>query len=107
MAEFSEASLRGRWVRSQEDDTDGEVVFRAASHPLPPSRGRTSIELRPDGTYVESAPGPVDVPEESTGRWTLEGDRLVLEAEGDRPGHAWDIAAVGDESLALKKPPGG
>jgi hypothetical protein len=102
VAVYDEASLHGRWVRSNEDDADDEVVFRPASYAFPPSRGRTSIDLRPDGTYVESAPGPVDVPEESTGRWSLEGDRLVLEAEGDRPGHAWTIAAADADRLALK-----
>jgi hypothetical protein len=100
---YSEASLHGRWVRSNEDDTEHEVVFRPASYAFPPSRGRTSIEFRPDGTYVESSPGPVDVPEGSTGRWSLEGNRLVLEAGGGRPGHAWEIADAGGDSLALKK----
>jgi hypothetical protein len=103
MAGYSEDSLHGRWVRSHEDDTEDEVVFRPASYDFPPSRGRTSIDLRPDGTYVESSPGPVDVPEEHSGRWSLEGDRLVLEAEGDRPGHAWEIAAAGHEGLTLKR----
>jgi hypothetical protein len=102
MAGYSEASLHGRWVRSHEDDTEGEVVYRPASYAFPPSRGRTSIELRPDGSYVESSPGPVDVPEESTGRWSIEGNRLVLEAEGDRPGHAWEIAAASGDGLKLK-----
>ena len=103
MAAYDEASLHGRWVRSNEDDTDDELVFRPASHQLPPSRGRTSIELRPDGTYVERAPGPADVPEDWTGRWSLEGDRLVLEAEGDRPGHAWKVASADNDGLRLKK----
>jgi hypothetical protein len=103
MAGYSEDSLLGRWVRSHEDDTEHELVFRPESYDFPPSRGRTAIELRPDGTYVESAPGPVDVPEEHSGRWTLEGDRLVLEAEGDKPGHAWEIAAAGNEGLTLKR----
>jgi hypothetical protein len=102
VAEFSEASLHGRWVRSNEDDTDDELVYRRAGYAFPPSRGRTSIDLRPDGTYVESAPGPVDVPEDSTGRWSLEGDRLVLEADGDRPGHAWQIASANRDALRLK-----
>jgi hypothetical protein len=98
-----EAALHGRWVHSHEEDTDGEMVFRPATHSFPRSRGRTSVELRPDGTYVESSPGPVDVPEKSSGRWRLEGDRLVLEAEGDRPGHAWEIkAAEGDRLLVGK-----
>src|SRR6478672_7461194 len=102
MAALSEASLHGRWVRSQEDDSDDHVVFRPAGYAFPPARGRTSIDLRPDGTYVESAPGPVDVPEDSTGRWSLEGDRLVLEADGDRPGHAWEVASASPEALTLK-----
>ena len=102
MAGYSEAALHGRWVRSNEDDTDDEVVFRPADYAFPPSRGRTSIELREDGSYVECAPGPVDVPEEWAGRWSLEGNRLVLEAEGDRPGHAWEIASADEECLTLK-----
>lgn len=102
MAGYRETSLYGRWARSHEDDTEDEVVFRPASYPFPPSRGRTVIELQPDGRYVESSPGPADVPEESTGRWSLEGDRLVLEADGDRPGHAWEIAAAGNDRLTLK-----
>ena len=102
MATFSKASLHGRWVRSQEDDSGDHVVFRPAGYAFPPARGRSSIDLRPDGTYVESAPGPVDVPEDSTGRWSLEGDRLVLEADGGRPGHAWEIASASPEALKLK-----
>ncbi|MFL5867263.1 MAG: lipocalin family protein [Thermoleophilaceae bacterium] len=79
------------------------MVFRPASHPFPPSRGRTSFELRGDGTYSERSPGPVDVPEESSGSWSLEGDSLVLGADGDRPGHAWEVAAIDDDRLVVKK----
>ncbi len=79
------------------------MVFRPATHPLPPSRGRTSFELRPGGTYVESSPGPVDVPEETKGSWSLEGDRLTLRAEDDRPGHAWEIATAEDDRLVFRK----
>jgi len=79
------------------------MVFRPASRAFPPSRGRLSLELRADGTYMESSPGPVDVPEESQGRWSLEGDRLVLEDESNRPRHAWRIAAVEDDRLAVRE----
>lgn len=103
MAAYREDPLQGRWVHSHEEDTDEEMVFRRATHPFPPSRGRTKLELRANGTYVESSPGPVDVPEESEGRWSLEGDRLVLGAEGDRPGHAWVIAAAEADRLAVRK----
>ncbi len=79
------------------------MVFRPADHPLPPSRGRMAFELRPDGSYVERSPGPVDVPEESSGRWSLEGDRLVLDPAGDRPRRAWEVRAVGEDRLVLRR----
>ena len=103
MAAYREEALHGRWVHSHEEDTDGEMVFRPPTHRFPPSRGRTSFELRPDGTYLERSPGPVDVPEESTGSWSLEGDRLILGAEGDRPGHAWEVASLEGDRLVVRK----
>ncbi len=98
-----EDALHGRWVHSHEEDTEDEMVFRPATHPFPPSRGRTSFELRPDGTYVERSPGPVDVPVESSSWWALDGDRLVLGAAGDRPGHAWEVAVAEDDRLVFRK----
>jgi hypothetical protein len=95
--------VEGRWVHSHEEDTAEEMVFRPADRTLPPARGRAAFELRADGTYVESEPGPVDVPVETGGRWSLEGDRLVLEGKGDRPGHAWRIAALEDDRLAVRE----
>jgi len=90
-------------VHSHEEDTEDEMVFRRANHPFPRSRGRTSFELRPDGTYLESSPGPVDLPEESQGRWSLEGNRLLLNTEDDRPGHAWEVTATGLDRLVVRK----
>jgi hypothetical protein len=103
VASYREELLRGRWVHSHEEDTDDEMVFRPADQPFPPSRGRTSFELRPDGTYVETSPGPADVPEESEGSWSLEGDRLLLGSAGDRPGHAWEITHAEERRLTVKK----
>ncbi len=103
MAAGPEHALHGRWVHSHEEDTEEEMVFRPAGYPLPRSRGRTSFELRGDGTYVERSPGPVDLPEESTGWWSLEGNRLVLGAEGDRPGHAWEVTATEGDRLVVRR----
>jgi hypothetical protein len=103
VAAYREDALQGHWVHSHEEDTNGEMVFRPATQPLPPSRGRTSFDLRPGGTYVESSPGPVDVPEETRGSWSLEGERLVLRADDDRSGHAWEIAAADDDRLVVRK----
>jgi len=103
VAGYEKHLLQGRWVHSNEEDTDDEMVFRPADRPLPPSRGRTSLEFLLDGTYVETAPGPVDVPESSTGSWSLDGGRLVLEAEGDRPSRALEITGAEVDRLTIRK----
>ena len=95
-------ALQGRWVHAHEEDSEDELVFRPASHPLPPSRGRRSFDLRPDGSFSERSPGPADAPEESSGHWSLEGDRLTLNPD-DGTGEAWEVANVDPDRLALKK----
>lgn len=104
MAALDEDALRGRWVHSHEEDSEDEMVFRPATHPFPPSRGRTSFELRGDGSYRERSPGPVDVPEESGGRWSLEGDRLMLAPSADAPAHSWQVRAVETDRLVVRRP---
>ena len=88
--------IEGKWVHAHEDDGEGEMVFRPSSHPLPPSRGRLVLDLRPDGTSVERAPGPTDAPVDTEGRWSLDGDRLTV---GER---SWTVASVDAERLVLR-----
>jgi hypothetical protein len=97
-------ALEGRWVHSHEEDSEEEMVFRHATHPFPPSRGRTSFELRPDGGYVERSPGPVDAPRESSGRWSLEGDRLALVATGEQPARVLEVTRVEPDRLVIRRP---
>jgi hypothetical protein len=101
--EYEKQLTETRWVHSSEEDTDDEMVFRPADSPLPPARGRTSLEFRADGTYVEGTPGPVDVPEAATGSWSLDGARLVLEAEGSEPNRALEITGAEPDRLTIKK----
>jgi hypothetical protein len=104
VATLAEEALLGHWVHSHEEDSEDEMVFRPATHPLPPSRGRISFDLKPDGSYAERAPGPVDAPVESSGRWSLEDGRLVLAAKGDQPGHEWQVTASEPDRLAVRRP---
>ena len=103
VAEFRKEALLGRWVHSHEEDSEGLMVFRPATHSFPPARGRAGFELHPDGTYQQSSPGPDDRPEHSSGSWSLQGDRLVLTSEGERPGDSWDVVAVEADRLTLRK----
>ena len=90
------AGLAGKWVHAHEEDADGAMVFRPASHPLPPSRGRVVLDLRDDGTCVEQAPGPTDAPVASEGKWSLDGDRLAV---GDR---SFEVVASETDRLVLR-----
>jgi hypothetical protein len=77
--------LVGRWIHAHEEDTADGMVFRPAEHELPPSRGRMRLELRDDGTLIETSPGPVDRPEGASGQWQLtDDDELVLATGGQR-----------------------
>ena len=66
-------------MHAHEEDSETEIVYRPAGWALPPSRGRSGFDLHADGSLVRIRPGAADRPEESRGRWRLEGDRLVLE----------------------------
>jgi hypothetical protein len=92
--------LAGRWVHSHEEDSADEMVFRSADYAFPPSRGREAIELRPDGSYAGTVPGPVDKPVAGdTGQWTLEDDGRRLRL-GDR---VLDVTSVGDGVLRVRR----
>ena len=79
MSKIDRGVLEQHWVHSHEEDSDKEMVFRPASYSFPPSRGRSSFDLKPDGSLIESGPGPTDRSEQKAGRWHLDAkDNLVL-----------------------------
>jgi hypothetical protein len=94
--------LARRWLHSHEEDTEDEMVFRAADsgYSFPPSRGREALELHPDGSYGGTVPGPTDKPAPVEGEWTVEegGHRLRL---GDR---VLEIIAAKGDVLRVRKP---
>lgn len=95
-------ALQGRWVHSHEEDTADEMVFRseASGYDFPRSRGREALELRPDGSYGGTVPGPADKPEASgEGEWAVaDGDKLVL------PDRTLEVTGVGDGVLRVRRP---
>jgi hypothetical protein len=99
----TERILRRRWVHSHEEDTEGEMVFRPAAYEFPPSRGRRSFELKPDGTLAEGRIGPTDRPVEAQGTWELRDDRLVLRRDPSETPRLMRIASVDDDRLIVEK----
>ena len=92
-------------MHAHEEDTESERVFRPASYSLPPSRGRSALDLRADGTYLESSPGPTDRPEQTAGMWELEGDRLTLRAPNGST-RVLRIASAEPNRLVVRRLPG-
>lgn len=99
----TERILRRRWVHSHEEDTDNEMVFRPAAFEFPPSRGRRSFELKPDGSLGEGRIGPTDRPLESQGTWELEDQRLLLRTDPSQEPRVMRIVSVNEDRLVIEK----
>jgi len=99
-------ALAQHWVHSHEEDSDTEMVFRPASYEFPPSRGRTSFDLRPDGGFTERGPGPSDRSEESEGKWQLDANKNLVFYQSSPQGSASRIlklASADMNRLVVKK----
>ena len=103
-AHIDPAALPGDWLRSSEEDTATEVVYRPASYPFPPSRGREGMRLSVDGTLIHAAIGATDLHRHRQGRWRLENGvlHLELEGEGSSP-RALDLVDASSTRLAAKR----
>lgn len=66
-----------RWGHSFEEDTGDIVVYRPAEYAFPLARGRRGIEFKPDGTFIDWAIGPADVPHGVNGHWRIEDPGFV------------------------------
>jgi hypothetical protein len=105
VAEVPRELLVRRWVHSHEEDTDTEMVFRPDDFEFPPSRGRVAFELKEDGTALERAIGPTDVPEETERGWALdpEGSIVLLEKGTDRVLRRLPVESADPERLTVRR----
>lgn len=99
--------LARKWIHSHEEDTSEETVFRPETYKFPPSRGRKSFELRPNGTMVHSGIGPDDRPNLRTGSWQLKDmNTLVLQpGDSNTQSTVMRITQVAPDRLSIKKSP--
>ena len=90
------ATLAGKWRHSHEEDTGTATVYRRPDYDFPPARGRRDLELRIDGTFTTTGPGPTDRPSAlGHGRWSLDDDMLELR---------FDNGVVRQHKLARNQP---
>jgi hypothetical protein len=102
------AELCRHWIHAHEEDHGDVQVFRPLEHALPPSRGRRHLELRHDGSLVESRPGPDDRALAAPGRWTLVGGRLRLfrDAAARTPDRELEVVSLDADRLVVKRAKG-
>lgn len=98
------SQLAQAWVHSHEEDTPTTTVYRPASFPFPPSRGRKGFHLRPDGTLTARKPGPTDQTEIAAGKWKLAKGQLELFPQGESP-QVLSVASVDPDRLVVRKTP--
>jgi len=106
MSKIEKGVLEQHWVHSHEEDNDKEMVFRPASYNFPPSRGRSSFDLKPDGSLIEGGPGPTDRSEQKAGSWHLDAkDNLVLSSGSgrDESSRVLKVHSASRNRLVVKK----
>jgi hypothetical protein len=90
-----------RWVHSHEEDHGEIKVYRLATFPFPPSRGRDELDLRQVDEMRQTASGSTDRRETNRGCWTTIGD--VLEITIGTTTRRWTVVAITEDQLDLKK----
>ncbi len=98
-------ALLQHWTHSHEEDTEAEYVYRPASFTFPPSRGRSSFEIRANGTMTGETPGPTDCSEAVQGRWSYreEDSALTFYAEdSSKPAKVVQIVSLTKGKLVVK-----
>jgi len=105
--EINPGDLHGKWIHSHEEDTAGEMVFRPANYSFPPSRGRTSFELKADGSLQQTGIAPDDRRSlTGGGSWKLK-DKNRLEffggAGSGQPQKVLTIDSISPDKMIVKK----
>lgn len=107
MTKLNRSALLQKWVYSHEGNTNNERVFRPYAYvdKLPPSRGRMTFELGPDGNLIVGGPGPTDRTQTSTGRWELEGKNKLIFYEGSEstPSRVLHIISLSKNRLVVEE----
>ena len=100
---IDERKLIGRWIHSDEEDEDGELVFRSPDFEFAPRRRpRQRLTLEERGRAETGEPGPADRPEVVDESWTLEGDRLSISGSSGVSG-SFQVVHLEQGKLVLRR----
>jgi len=94
--------LPGRWVHAYEEDRPGEKIFRRATYPLPPSRGRTGYEFHPDGRLTTLRTGPSDRSTAVDGSWSIDSNGRLTIKPADSSAEVLEVLEIAHDRLAIR-----
>jgi len=102
------SNLCGRWIHSHEEDIGDAQVFRPGDHAFPPSRGRRCLDLRRDGSLLETHAGADDRAVTARGRWELDGRqlRLFADAAAPAPDRKLEVVTLEPDRLVVRRSTG-
>jgi hypothetical protein len=95
-------AMYGHWKHSFEEDGPNEMVYRPESFGFQRSRGRKEIQISADGKFIDTGPGPSDIPVSCKGNWRLE-DGIVFITYDDGHAEQFTIIEITPEKLVLKR----
>lgn len=64
--------LYQKWRHSFEEDKNDIMVFRPEIFNFPLARGRSGMEFKDDGTFIQTNIGSTDVNQSFKGQWEME-----------------------------------
>jgi len=99
--ESNKVSIVRLWTHSHEEDLPAAKTFRPGERAFPPSRGRSSFELKSDGVVTITAPGADDRHKAIRGRWRLLGNTLIFQIPGQAD-QQYEVVALERDRLLLR-----
>jgi len=101
-----------KWHHSFEEDKDDIIVYRPEKFNFPPARGRSGIEFKPNGTFIQTSIGSTDANQSLKGQWKMKNSHnLHVAVDGNKQNleiieYKDDILRVRERSAAISSEEG-
>ena len=103
MTVYNENCIYKHWIHSHEEDTENKKVYRPSTFEFPPSRGRDGFEIRENGEFILSFPGPTDRSEKTFGNFTIDSNKLNVELVSIQKSYTMTILSCDENRLIIQK----
>ena len=103
MTAYNEDCIYKHWIHSHEEDIEDKKVYRPSTFEFPPSRGRDGFEIKENGEFILSFPGPTDRSEKTIGNFTIDSNKLNVELVSLQKSYTMTILSCDENRLIIQK----